>query len=444
MTAATRVLAQARAAPLELAGSGVIAVGRVLHALIAAPSILFLATLGVMLFRPPDLDLFHLDRIAFVLLVFAVMLRAFLLRQQIPWVGGVSLPMAGLIAITTAGALSQPYDAQTWSLFAAKFLVPFVLFHLSILVFEDQKSIRMFESFALIVLAYLSFTSVCWLAGLSSLIYPRFILNESLGIHFDRARGPFLQAVANGVALNILGVVALDSFRRKRLRGLAAFLLLASLPVAILATMTRAVWLSFSGSIVVLMFLRSNQRLRRACFALTLAGGAGLVVALGTGHFRSTLEDRAQESGPVEFRVAIYRASWDLVRAKPLLGWGQNQMNAEIVRRIPEFRVDAFCTHNTYLELVGEQGVLGLTLYAALFIGLLKLGRRSGRRKLARDHEIVDFRSIWPLLLAVYLFNAFFVVMSYQFVNSFMFTMAGIIAANRTRDPRFDSHVRTI
>ena len=35
----------------------------------------------------------------------------------------------------------------------------------------------------------------------------------------DRARGPFLQAVANGVSLNLLGLVALDSFRRRRLRS---------------------------------------------------------------------------------------------------------------------------------------------------------------------------------------------------------------------------------
>ena len=40
------------------------------------------------------------------------------------------------------------------------------------------------------------FTAVAFLLDARSLIFPRFILDESLGIHVDRARGPFLQAVA--------------------------------------------------------------------------------------------------------------------------------------------------------------------------------------------------------------------------------------------------------
>jgi len=62
----------------------------------------------------------------------------------------------------------------------------------------------------------------------------------------------FLQAVANGVALNLLGILALDSFRRRRMPQLVAVLLLGGLPIAILATKTRAVWLAFTGSLVAL------------------------------------------------------------------------------------------------------------------------------------------------------------------------------------------------
>src|SRR2546427_5704705 len=56
---------------------------RPLHALMAAPSLLFLATLAVMLFRPPDVQLYWLDRIAFLLLIFVVLLRAFSLQQSL-------------------------------------------------------------------------------------------------------------------------------------------------------------------------------------------------------------------------------------------------------------------------------------------------------------------------------------------------------------------------
>jgi hypothetical protein len=39
-------------------------------------------------------------------------------------------------------------------------------------------------------------------------------------------------------------------------------------------------------------------------------------------------------------------------------------------------------------------------------------------------------RSVWPLLLSVYLVNGMFVVMNYLFVNGLLFTFAGILAAN--------------
>ena len=65
--------------------------------------------------------------------------------------------------------------------------------------------------------------------GAKSLIFPRFILDESLGYHVDRARGPLLQAVANGVSLNLLGVLALHALLRGRIRGVKAAVLLACL-----------------------------------------------------------------------------------------------------------------------------------------------------------------------------------------------------------------------
>src|SRR5450432_3790362 len=59
----------------SLAQWTVVTAFRPLHALVAAPALLFLATLTIMLFRPPDLQFYWLDRIAFLLLLFVVFLR---------------------------------------------------------------------------------------------------------------------------------------------------------------------------------------------------------------------------------------------------------------------------------------------------------------------------------------------------------------------------------
>src|SRR5438270_13428437 len=94
------------------------------------------------------------------------------------------------------------------------------------------------------MLEYLAAISIFSMLNLQTLIVPRFIIDEGIGIHASRARGPFLQAVANGLCLNLLGLVALDSFRRRKLREIAAGMLFLVVPLALLATKARAVWIA--------------------------------------------------------------------------------------------------------------------------------------------------------------------------------------------------------
>jgi len=388
-----------------------------------------------MLFHPPDFNFHSLDRLAFGLLILVVLLRACVLRQPLQLRGPVTWPMLALLLLAFYGAVSQPNDAETWSLFAAKWLVPFTLYHLAAYIFDDAQSLRRFETFSLIVLAYLSLTAIFLMIDAKQLIFPRYILDESLGYHADRARGPFLQAVANGVTLNLLGLVALNSFRRKRLRGVLALLLLGALPLAVVATRTRAVWLSFCLSILVLLFFSPSRRLRRACLCLVIAGGMALsaVVTLSDRNF--SLTDRLQERGPVMFRMAIYQAGWEMFLKKPLAGWGAADMQTELSKRISDFHQKQFFFHNTYLELVVQYGFVGLLLYLWIVLDLFKLGRNRSPPNPRSGSDFLDqqFRALWPLLLGVYLLNGSFVVMNYQFVNGFLFTVAGLLVAQNRR-----------
>jgi O-antigen ligase len=422
---------------------GAVASFRPLHALMDSPSLLFVGTLTIMLFRPPDVQFYSLDRIALALLIFVVLLRALALRQPL-WVAGpVTWPMLALLLLGLWGVLSQPYEADNWSLFAAKWVVPFALYHLAGFVFDDAASLRKFEIFALVVLGYLSVIAVLFLLDAKSFIFPRYILDESLGIHVDRARGPFLQAVANGVTLNLLGLIALDSFRRRRLRGLTAFLFFIALPLAVLATKTRAVWIAFAGSIMALISLSSSLRVRRACMGLTLAGGVGLLLVVSLGEVSTSLGDRVQERGPVEFRMGMYRAGWEMFLEKPIFGWGAKPVQEELAKRISDFHPPIYLFHNTYLEIAVEHGSLGLALYAWMFFDLYRLGRRRIDADVSPDEIFLDrsFREIWPVLVTVYLINASLVVMNYQFVNGLLFTIAGMLASqNRRAKAQFPSY----
>jgi putative inorganic carbon (hco3(-)) transporter len=406
---------------------------RPLQFLASAPVLLFLAALTAMLLRHPDVAFYEIDRIAFALLVVGVVLRAVVMRERLLVVERATWPMLGLTLLAAVSVLSQPFDHEAWSLLAAKCLVPFTLFHLAKLVFTDESRFRQFEIFALLMLAYLSFTAIAFFAGATSLIFPRFILDESLGFHADRARGPLLQAVANGVSLNLLGLLAFHAYRRGSMRGAKVLLLLASVPVAILATMTRTVWASFAGSVVVLVCLSRNRTLRFACVTATLLAGAALAGALSSGDLSGAISDRLEERGPVDYREAVYAGGWEMFLERPLLGWGFHQMPGELPRHVSGYNEKTLYPHNTYLELLVELGVAGLALYLWLMWELWRLGRGAVPKAERNGFLDAGFHRLWPILLGVYWINAAMVVMSYQFVNGLLFTMAGMLAAQRRR-----------
>ncbi|MGD0468141.1 MAG: O-antigen ligase family protein [Terriglobales bacterium] len=398
---------------------------RPLHLGLAFPSILYVAAMTVFLFRPPDLFSFYADRIAFGILVFFVALRTLALRNKIPFFAGLSLPMLSLMVLAVFRALREPFDAQTWSIVASKFVVPFALFHLAVLVFRGASQRRHFEIFAIFALAYLVFIAIAFLVDARSFIFPRFILDESLGFHPDRARGPFLQAVANGVSLNILGILVI-AFSRARKR--VVWLLWLVLPLAVLATMTRAVWISFSVSTIILGFRLVERRLQAVCALLAVAGLViGLAIGLSDHSRKTALWDRTGERGPVAARLAVYDAGWAMFQERPFTGWAAGGMYAELARRMEGYHLRTFYVHNTYLALLVEFGVPGLALYGILFFNLFRL---SWHRPPGESGPVASLRKVWPILLSVYLFNAFFVDMAYQFVIGLMFTVAGMLCAS--------------
>lgn len=403
---------------------------RFFHVWVSAPTVVFLLALTAMLFRPPDLKAFPIDRLAFFALLLLLAVRLCLRRGSLQ-IYPATWPLFFLLLLGVWGPLTQPYDAQAWSVFAAKWAIPCVFFHLAGMVFADDRSLRKLETFLLIVLTYLTLISILSLLNLQTFIVPRFITDEGIGIHADRARGPFLQAVANGLCLNLLGLAALDSFRRRKLRGMLAGVLFLGVPLALLATKTRAVWIAAALSVLCLAAFGSTLKLRRIARAwcvLAIVGSGILLLYRGE---QDSFAQRAMDRSPVDFRTEMYSAGWQMFLERPILGWGNERgIQAEVEKRVSSFHPGYYVFHNTFLELAVERGALGLGLYVWLMICLFRLAKTttvSERMDCALSNP--HFRKLWPLLLGVYLLNASAVVMNYQFVNAVLFTVAGIMAA---------------
>ena len=67
------------------------------------------------------------------------------LRDRIPFFAGLSSPMLGLLVLAVFRALREPFDPQIWSIIASKYIVPFALFHIAVMVFRGASQRRHFE-----------------------------------------------------------------------------------------------------------------------------------------------------------------------------------------------------------------------------------------------------------------------------------------------------------
>jgi len=166
---------------------------------------------------------------------------------------------------------------------------------------------------------------------------------------------------------------------------------------------------------------------------VSIVGTLGLLIALSFDDQRRALADRLQESGPLDFRQAVYAGGWQMFLEKPFNGWGVNQMPSELARHVSGYRKKELFPHNTYLEILVEHGLLGIALYAWLMWEIFCLGRFRVPPTERQGFLNRQFHVLWPVLLGVYWVNAAVVVMNYQFVNGLLFTMAGMLAAQRRR-----------
>ncbi|HKC70299.1 MAG TPA: hypothetical protein VKB60_01690, partial [Terriglobales bacterium] len=82
---------------------------------VAYPSVLFLGALTAMLLRHPDVQFYEIDRVAFGILVLAVVSRALVLRQPLFVMERATWPMLGLTLLALASIAGQPFDHETWS-----------------------------------------------------------------------------------------------------------------------------------------------------------------------------------------------------------------------------------------------------------------------------------------------------------------------------------------
>lgn len=244
----------------------------------------------------------------------------------------------------------------------------------------DLKSMRLFRWAMVIFGGYLAFTAFCETRGPSVLVFPSYIMSPKFEEFLGRARGPFLNPVANGIAMT-LAVAAAASFWNNAGRWNRP--VIVGYSVALLAgvflTYTRSVWIGAVIGIggMVIWHMTPRTRVAFTCIALVIGVPAAIKVKELSSSFKRDKHvtvEQMEESASLRPLLAI--VALEVFRDNPWFGVGYGQYMdhnryyiAQAESSQPIQKVSVYVQHNSLFALAVETGLIGTTLFALFLLG---------------------------------------------------------------------------
>jgi putative inorganic carbon (hco3(-)) transporter len=282
------------------------------------------------------------------------------------------------VSAAIAGSLFE--RAAFFKLLEPYGLLPFAAFLTAPLVFRTEKQRNALLATLVVLGGYLALTALFETLKVDALVFPKYIVDPNYGIHADRARGPFVEAVTNGFAMFVCAVAAAIAYSRWRVahpvRASLALTVVAMSAVGILLCLERSVWIG--AGLAAIVALLANQRARRlipfGVLSVTALVGLALLVVPGLSDRVST---RASDERTIWDRRNLNQAALNMLEARPLLGFGwfgfpDNSVNyLEQSHDYPLTISRATAVHNVFLTYAVELGLLGFLLWlGAMAVGV--------------------------------------------------------------------------
>jgi O-antigen ligase len=249
---------------------------------------------------------------------------------------------------------------------------------------------------------YLALTGLLEAAGQWSLVFPRYIANPALGLHFGRSRGPMVHSVSFGIYLATCLLCVWLWRGRASAPGAAVLALLIPLFLAaVFYTKTRTVWLGAGSGIFVMLALTLRGRIRVVTLGTLVALALVICVAkmdsiVGLQR-EGTVADTRQSAS---MRKSFTYVSWLMFKDRPLAGFGFGQFASAKLPYLSDRSVDlnlesirTYVHHNTFLSILTETGLIGLALFVAVFWAWARQAWR-----LARDDGAPPWRQRQAIL----------------------------------------------
>jgi putative inorganic carbon (hco3(-)) transporter len=308
-------------------------------------------------------------------------------------------------------------------------LVGFLLFAVAPVAFATERQRRMLLGTLVAIGTYLGLTALAEQLDATALVFPRYINDPHVGIHYGRARGPFAEAGANGLVLYsclVAAAIAAAGARRSGVRGLCLGVA-ALCGVGLLLTLTRQIWLA--AVVSTALTLAAAAPLRRWLVPVAAIGLIGVLGAFAlVPGLRDVADQRASEQRPVWDRLNSDRAALAMVDARPLAGFGWYRFQTASPPYYQQAATYPLTTvaqpHNVFLGYLAELGLLGTAAWA-LALAIAVLRPLAGRAPPALEPWRIGLLAIGVNWLVV----ANFTPLGYALPNHLLWLWAGIVWA---------------
>lgn len=385
-----------------------------------------------------------IDRLFILVLVLVAVLALFIGRMPIKPAPNVLRVILVLLAYLTFSLLYSGFssiaEVRPHFRLAGGYYFPLIVLLVTYFAVNNEPQIKKICWFFLFFGLYLAITAWAEHFKIWSIVFPRYIADPEYGIHWGRARGPFLVSASLGITLVFcfFNNLYLASRTVGPVRSWIHLVNLLMLP-AIFFTQTRSVWLAMM--ICAFLWIGMVRRIRSRVAVMMLFLAAMIV---GGAIFWSDILSRDRTQGgvtdpyPVYARLGLAKMTWQMFCDHPILGvgFGHFRDHAANYPQDPTSKYIRFGSrlmeHNNFLSILAESGIIGLTLYLIMLVMIFRHSLRLYRRIppdaggwVSRDLVIL----FW-ILMVDYLIDGMFRETSVDpFNNGLFFAFTGLILA---------------
>lgn len=266
------------------------------------------------------------------------------------------------------------FDGPLWR-YIGGYFTPLVLYWVAKQATWTERTARLVQTGFVVFGGYLAFTAVCEIAQVWSLVWPKYIADPKIGLHFGRARGPMVHGVTFGHYMSVCLLAGYVWACASGKWGRTAIIVaLPAFALGVYLSYTRSAWIGAALGICTVLVCTLQGRTRN----MVLGGMAmvGLLVGLTqmdkiVGFQRE--QSAADTAESASMRVGFAYVSWLMFQDRPLEGFGFGRFPVDKLPYLDDRSTDinleclrAYVHHNTFLSILVDTGLIGLALFVAM------------------------------------------------------------------------------